>query len=103
MSSRVDGFTSATFSPNAPFTASSTEASSLASTLSSVFFPVSSRGIKPKSTSPWLRDFKGLPSNSCGRVVQKASIGSASSSTSTPRPCRLELRIGLQPVQAVSH
>ena len=45
----------------------------------------SSSGTRPKSTSPWLSDFSGLPSNSCGIIVQKASIGSVSSSTSMPR------------------
>ena len=43
------------------------------------------RGIRPKSRSPWLSDFSGLPSNSIGIEVQNASTGSVSSSTSMPR------------------
>ena len=63
----------------------------------------SSSGIRPKSTSPWLSDFSGLPPKSSGAEVQNASTGSVSSNTSMPRARgRFQLGIRFQPLDAVA-
>ena len=63
----------------------------------------SSSGTRPKSTSPWLSDLSGLPSKSCGIMVQNASTGSVSSSTSMPRArAASSLGLDLQPLDALA-
>ena len=76
-----------TRSPSAALTADTITASSTAVSFvsPSALGLSSSSGTRPKSTSPWLSDFSGLPSKPSCCEVQNASTGSVSSSTSTPR------------------
>ena len=81
--SRCEARTSETRSPRVALITAMIAASSASGFVSSLLS--SSSGIRPKSISPWLSDFSGLPSKSSGAEVQNASTGSVSSSTSMPR------------------